>query len=89
MSLLTTLLLTDSVEKMGKPGSGPHSNAASASRSANQKSRLARITKKKADHLAAARAHTLASRYYLKSGNLKVSQAHATTAAFHTTAANS
>ena len=82
MSLLTTLLLKDSVEK-GGPGGGQHPNPGSVSRSANLKSKVAFASKSKAQHLAAAEAHKLASKKHVAAGNFAAGAAHAAKAARH------
>ena len=82
MSMLTTLLLADEIEK-GGPGGGRHPNPGSASRSANLKSRIALASKSKTDHLAAAEAHWAANKKHVAAGNFKAGANHAAKAARH------
>ncbi len=79
-------LVDDDVEK-GAAGSGQHPNAGSASRSANLKSRIARASGKKTDHLAAAKAHTMAGNMHIAAGNYGAAKVHTNFANAHTTIA--
>jgi hypothetical protein len=81
--MLTTLLLTDAVEK-GGPGSGP---TASSSKAAHKATIRAQRKPSKENHLAAAKAHEEASAANRKAGNEFTASIHDSAASQHRGAA--